>query len=105
MWPPQPGQSCCAGYSTRSRSGRARANNLAISCLQKQSKHHSLNARASQLRAVGKKGAAAARAAERERVRTLGIVGVPPIHHRVSPPARAHGHLGGAAKTRPLAKA
>src|SRR3954462_3314557 len=49
MWPPQPGQSCCAGYSTRSRSGRARANNLAISCLQKQSKHHSLNARASQL--------------------------------------------------------
>src|SRR4051794_20186533 len=49
MWPPQPGQSCCAGYSTRSRSGRARADNLAISCLQKQSKHHSLNARASQL--------------------------------------------------------
>src|SRR4051812_33354762 len=49
MWPPQPGQSCCAGYSTRSRSGRARANNLAISCLQKQSKHYSLNARASQL--------------------------------------------------------
>src|SRR4051812_42212873 len=49
MWPPQPGQSCRAGCSTRSRSGRARANNLAISCLQKQSKHYSLNARASQL--------------------------------------------------------
>src|SRR3954466_8870479 len=49
IWPPQPGQSCRAGCSTRSRSGRARANNLAISCLQKQSKHYSLNARASQL--------------------------------------------------------
>src|SRR3954470_5209570 len=49
MGPPQPGQSCRAGCSTRSRSGRARANNLAISCLQKQSKHYSLNARASQL--------------------------------------------------------
>src|SRR3954471_228621 len=48
MWPPQPGQSCRARCSTRSRSGRARANNLAISCLQKQSKHYSLNARASQ---------------------------------------------------------
>jgi hypothetical protein len=46
---------------------------------------------------VGKKGTAAARAAERERVRALGIVGVHPIHHGVSPPARAHGHLGGAA--------
>jgi hypothetical protein len=46
---------------------------------------------------VGKKGTAAARAAERERVRALGIVGVHPIHHRVSPPARAHGDLGGAA--------
>src|SRR4051812_21370679 len=60
MWPPQPGQSCCAGYSTRSRSGRARANNLAISCLQKQSKHHSLNARASQLCRSRKKDGACA---------------------------------------------
>src|SRR4051812_33919534 len=49
MGPPQPGQSCRAGRSTRSRSGRARADNLAISRLQKPSKHHSLNARASQL--------------------------------------------------------
>src|SRR4051812_4271565 len=49
------------------------------------------------LRAVGKKGTAAARAAERERVRALGIVGVHPLHHGVSPPARAHRHLGGAA--------
>ena len=46
---------------------------------------------------MGKKGTAAAGAAERERVRALGIVGVHPIHHRVRPPARAHGHLGGAA--------
>jgi hypothetical protein len=46
---------------------------------------------------VGKKGTAAAGAAERERVRTLGIVGVHPAHHRVGPPARAPGHLGGAA--------
>ena len=46
---------------------------------------------------MGKKGTATAGAAERERVRTLGIVGVHPVHHRVRPPARAHGHLGGAA--------
>jgi hypothetical protein len=46
---------------------------------------------------VGKKGTAAAGAAERERVRTLGVVGMHPIHDRVSPPARAHRHLGGAA--------
>ena len=46
---------------------------------------------------VGKKGTAAAGAAERERVRALGVVGVHPIHHRVSPPARAQGHLRGAA--------
>jgi len=46
---------------------------------------------------VGKKGTAAAGAAERKRVGTLGVVGVHPVHHRVSPPARAPGHLGGAA--------
>jgi len=46
---------------------------------------------------VGQKGTAAAGTAERERVRTLGIVGVHPIHHGVGPPARAQGHLGGAA--------
>src|SRR3954447_12327202 len=45
------------------------------------------------LGAAGKKGPAAAGAAERERVRTLGIVGVHPIHHRVSSPARAPGPL------------
>jgi hypothetical protein len=46
---------------------------------------------------VGKKGTAAARAAERERVGAALIIGVHPIHHRVSPPTRAPGHLGGAA--------
>jgi hypothetical protein len=46
---------------------------------------------------VGKKGTAAARAAERERVGTLGIVGVHPAQHGVGPPARAQGHLAGAA--------
>jgi hypothetical protein len=46
---------------------------------------------------VGKKGTAAARAAERECVRTLGIVGVHPAQNGVGPPARAPGHLGGAA--------
>jgi len=46
---------------------------------------------------VGKKGTAAARAAERERVGAALVIGVHPIHHRVSPPARAHRHLGGAA--------
>ena len=46
---------------------------------------------------MGKKGTAAARAAERERVGAALIIGVHPIHHRVSPPACAHGHLGGAA--------
>ena len=46
---------------------------------------------------MGKKGTAAAGAAERERVGAALVVGVHPIHHRVSPPARAQGHLGGAA--------
>jgi len=46
---------------------------------------------------VGKTGTAAAGAAERERVRTLGIVGVHPAQHSVSPAARAHGYLRGAA--------
>ena len=46
---------------------------------------------------MGKKGTASAGAAERERVRTLGVVGMNPIHHRVRPPTRAQGHLGGAA--------
>jgi len=46
---------------------------------------------------VGKKGTAAPGAAERECVRTLGIVGVHPAQHRVSPAARAHGHLRGTA--------
>jgi hypothetical protein len=46
---------------------------------------------------VGKKGTAAARTTEDERVGAALIIGVHPIHHRVSPPARAPGHLGGAA--------
>ena len=46
---------------------------------------------------MGKKGTATAGAAERERVGALGIVGVHPIHHRVSPPTRARGDLRGAA--------
>ena len=46
---------------------------------------------------MGKKGTAATGAAERERVGTLGIVGVHPAQHGVGPPARAPGHLGGAA--------
>jgi hypothetical protein len=46
---------------------------------------------------VGKKGTAAAGAAERERVGAALVVGVHPIHHGVSPPARALGHLAGAA--------
>jgi hypothetical protein len=46
---------------------------------------------------VGKKGTATAGAAERERGGAALVRGVPPIHHRVSPPARAQGHLGGAA--------
>jgi hypothetical protein len=46
---------------------------------------------------VGKKGTATARAAERERVGAALIIGVHPLHHRVSPPTRAHRHLGGAA--------
>ena len=46
---------------------------------------------------MGKKGTAAARAAERERVRALGVVGVNPAQHGVGPPARAPGHLAGAA--------
>ena len=46
---------------------------------------------------MGNKGTAAASAAERERIGAALIVGVPPIHHRVSPPARAPGHLRSAA--------
>jgi hypothetical protein len=46
---------------------------------------------------VGKKGTATAGAAEHERVGAALIVGVHPIHHRVSPPTRARGDLGGAA--------
>ena len=46
---------------------------------------------------MGKKGTASAGAAERERVGAALVVGVHPIHHRVSSPARAPGHLGGAA--------
>jgi hypothetical protein len=46
---------------------------------------------------VGKKGAAAARAAERKRVGAALIIGVHPIHDGVGPPTRAPGHLGGAA--------
>src|SRR5215211_4834461 len=34
MWPPQPGQACRAATSTRSRSGRGRADTLAIPRLQ-----------------------------------------------------------------------
>jgi hypothetical protein len=61
---------------------------------------------------MGKKGTAAPSAMERERVRTLGVVGRDPAQHGVGPPARAHGHLGGAAalgdveqSKRPLARA
>jgi hypothetical protein len=46
---------------------------------------------------VDKKGTAAARTTERERVGAALVIGVHPIHHRVSPPTRAPGHLGGAA--------
>ena len=46
---------------------------------------------------MGKKGTAAAGAAERKRVGAALIIGVHPIHHRMGPPARAPGHLGGAA--------
>ena len=46
---------------------------------------------------MGKKGTAAAGAAERERVGTLGVVGVHPAQHGVSSSARAPGHLRGAA--------
>ena len=49
------------------------------------------------LRGVGKKGTAAARAAERKRIRAALVIGVHPTHDGVSPPARAPGHLGGAA--------
>src|SRR5215207_6324047 len=38
MWPPQSGQCCRAGTSTRSRSGRGRADTLAIPRLQEPSK-------------------------------------------------------------------
>jgi hypothetical protein len=46
---------------------------------------------------MGKKGTAAARAAERERGGAALVIGVYPIHDGVSPPARAPGDLGGAA--------
>ena len=46
---------------------------------------------------MSKKGTTAAGAAEHERVGAAPIVGVHPIHHRVSPPTRARGDLGGAA--------
>ena len=46
---------------------------------------------------MGKKGTAAPGATESERVGTLGVVGVHPAYHSVGPPARAHGHLRGAA--------
>src|SRR3954463_8537004 len=49
------------------------------------------------LRAVGKKGTAAARTTERERVGAALVIGVHPAHHGVSPPACAPGHLRGAA--------
>ena len=42
-------------------------------------------------------GTAAAGAAERERGGAALVIGVYPAHHRVGPPARAPGHLGGAA--------
>jgi hypothetical protein len=45
---------------------------------------------------VAQRGTAAG-AAESERVGTLGVVGGPPGHHGVCPPAGAHGHLRGAA--------
>ena len=46
---------------------------------------------------MGKKGTATTRAAERERVGAALVIGVYPIHHRVGPPTRAPGYLGGAA--------
>ena len=46
---------------------------------------------------MGKKGTAAAGAAERERGGAALVIGVHPIHHRVGPPTRAPGYLGGAA--------
>src|SRR3954469_9657511 len=44
-----------------------------------------------------KKGTAAARTTERERVGAALVIGVHPTHHGVSPPACAPGHLRGAA--------
>jgi hypothetical protein len=46
---------------------------------------------------VGQKGTAAAGTAERERVGAALVIGVHPAQHGVGPPARAHGHLRGAA--------
>jgi hypothetical protein len=46
---------------------------------------------------VGKKGTATAGAAERERGGAALVIGVHPIHHRVSPPACPDGHRRGAA--------
>src|SRR5918912_768545 len=64
------------------------------------------------LRGAEKKGTAPAGAAESECVGTLGIVGVHPARHGVGTPARAQGHLRGAAVLgdveqgkRPLARA
>src|SRR3954469_3500583 len=49
------------------------------------------------LRGADKKGTAPAVAAERKRVGAALVRGGPPAQPRVGPPARAHGHLGGAA--------
>src|SRR3954469_5200414 len=43
------------------------------------------------------KGTASAGAPERSGVGAALFRGVPPAQHRVGPPARGHGHLGGAA--------
>src|SRR4051794_36437607 len=53
--------------------------------------------RRGRLRAGGKRGTAAACAAERERVGAALVIGVHPIHHGMGPPARAHGRLRRAA--------
>ena len=45
---------------------------------------------------MGKKGAATARAAEPERVRTLGVIGVHPTHDGLGMAPDARGHARGA---------
>src|SRR6185369_1963464 len=58
--------------------------------------------RRARLGAVGKNGTAAAGAAERERVGTLGIVGMNPAHHGLGMASGARGQARGAPALRDL---